>query len=51
MRFGVSIIGEQPLAEIVSHARLAEDLGYESFWIADSQLLCRELYVTLSACA
>ncbi len=51
MRFGVSIIGEQPIAEIVSHARLAEDLGYESFWIADSQLLCRELYVTLSACA
>ena len=38
MRFGVSIIGEQPIAEIVSHARLAEDLGYESFWIADSQL-------------
>ncbi|MEE9198460.1 MAG: LLM class flavin-dependent oxidoreductase, partial [Dehalococcoidia bacterium] len=51
MRFGVCIFGEQPLEKIVSQVKLAEELGYDSVWLADSQLLCRELYVTLTACA
>lgn len=51
LKFGVSIIGNEPVPKIVSQAKLAEELGYHSFWFADSQLLCRELYVSLTACA
>ena len=35
----------------VCHARLAEQVGFESIWLTDTQLICRELYVTLAACA
>ncbi len=51
VRFGVCLFGERPLPEIVSRVKLAEELGYDSVWIADTQMLCRELYVTLTACA
>ncbi|MFQ5872697.1 MAG: LLM class flavin-dependent oxidoreductase [Dehalococcoidia bacterium] len=51
IRFGVCIFGEEPLPKIVAQVKLTEELGYDSVWIADSQLLCRELYVTLAACA
>ncbi len=51
IRFGVCLFGERPLPEIVARVKLAEDLGYDSVWIADTQMLCRELYVTLTACA
>jgi 5,10-methylenetetrahydromethanopterin reductase len=31
--------------------QLAERLGYDTAWITDSHLICRELWVTLAACA
>lgn len=31
--------------------RLAESLGYDTAWITDTHLVCRELWVTLTACA
>jgi 5,10-methylenetetrahydromethanopterin reductase len=37
--------------EIVRQVRLAEALGYETAWITDTHLVCRELWVTLTACA
>jgi 5,10-methylenetetrahydromethanopterin reductase len=31
--------------------QLAESLGFDTAWIADTHLVCRELWVTLAACA
>jgi 5,10-methylenetetrahydromethanopterin reductase len=51
MRFDVCIMNNQPVSAVVRQARLAEELGYETVWITDSHLVCRELWVTLAACA
>jgi 5,10-methylenetetrahydromethanopterin reductase len=51
VRFDVGIINNQPVPTVVRQARLAEELGYETVWITDSHLVCRELWVTLTACA
>ena len=51
MKFDVGILGSEPLPVIVEQAKLAESLGYDTVWIADTHLLCRELWVTLTACA
>src|SRR4029453_17972259 len=37
--------------QIVAQAKLAEDLGFDTVWITDSHLICRELWVPLAACA
>jgi 5,10-methylenetetrahydromethanopterin reductase len=47
----VGILGSQPIPTIVEQVRLAESLGYDTAWITDTHLLCRELWVTLAACA
>lgn len=51
MKFDVGIVNNQPVATVVRQAQLAESLGYETVWITDSHLVCRELWVTLAACA
>ena len=51
MKFDVGILATQPVPAIVRQVQLAEALGYETAWIADSHLVCRELYVILTACA
>jgi 5,10-methylenetetrahydromethanopterin reductase len=50
VKFGVGILGNQPVREIVRQVQLAESLGYETAWIADTKLVCRELYVTMTSC-
>jgi 5,10-methylenetetrahydromethanopterin reductase len=50
VRFDVGIMNNQPVAEVVRQAQLAESLGYDTVWITDSHLVCRELWVTLAAC-
>ena len=50
MKFGVTMFPNS-LEDVVSHARLAEALGFDYVGIADSQSLARELYVTLSVVA
>ena len=37
------------MAALASHAALAEQIGFDSVWVIDSQLLCREVTVTLTA--
>jgi 5,10-methylenetetrahydromethanopterin reductase len=49
--FDVAILGNQPVPTIVRQVQLAERLGYGTAWITDSHLICRELWVTLAACA
>lgn len=50
MKFDIGILASQPVETIVRQVQLAESLGYHTAWIADSHLVCRELYVTLTAC-
>ena len=51
MRFDVGILATEPVGDIVRQVKLAEALGYDTAWIADTHLVCRELWVTLGACA
>lgn len=51
MKFDIGILGTEPLPVIVEQVKLAESLGYDTVWITDSHLVCRELWVTLGACA
>jgi 5,10-methylenetetrahydromethanopterin reductase len=51
MKFDIGILASQPLPVIVRQVRLAESLGYDTAWITDTHLVCRELWVTLAACA
>ena len=51
MKFDIGILASQPLPVIVRQVALAESLGYDTAWITDTHLVCRELWVTLTACA
>ncbi|MBI4638563.1 MAG: LLM class flavin-dependent oxidoreductase [Candidatus Rokubacteria bacterium] len=51
MKFDVGILATQPVPAIVRQVQLAEVLGYETAWITDSHLVCREMWLTLAACA
>jgi 5,10-methylenetetrahydromethanopterin reductase len=50
-RVGLALWGTESVQATAGHARAAEAAGFESIWLVDSQLICRELYVTLAACA
>jgi 5,10-methylenetetrahydromethanopterin reductase len=47
---GIALWGTQPMPTLVQQVQLAERLGFESVWVIDSQLICREIFVTLAAC-
>ena len=49
-QIGVSLWGTVPVAELAQQAKLAEAIGCDSVWVIDSQLLCRDVYLTLAAC-
>jgi 5,10-methylenetetrahydromethanopterin reductase len=51
VKFDIGILGSQPVPTIVRQVQLAESLGYDAVWITDTHLVCRELWVTLTACA
>lgn len=49
-KLGAALWANEPVPRLAAHAKLAETIGLESLWVIDSQLLCRELTVTLTAC-
>jgi 5,10-methylenetetrahydromethanopterin reductase len=49
-QLGLALWGTVPVAELARQAKLAEEIGCDSVWVIDSQLLCREVYLTLAAC-
>jgi 5,10-methylenetetrahydromethanopterin reductase len=49
-KLGISLWGTVPVPELARQAQLAETIGCDSVWVIDSQLLCREVYLTLAAC-
>jgi 5,10-methylenetetrahydromethanopterin reductase len=51
MKFDVGILADEPVPSIVRQVQLAESLGFDTAWIADTHLVCRELWATLAACA
>ncbi len=50
LQFDVGLMNNQPVPAVARQAQLAEALGYHTVWITDSHLICRELWVTLTAC-
>ena len=48
-RLGLALWGTEPVAVLARHAALAESIGFDSVWVIDSQLLCREVTLTLAA--
>ncbi|HEX3244588.1 MAG TPA: LLM class flavin-dependent oxidoreductase [Chloroflexota bacterium] len=51
MRFGVTLNPFLDASTVLEEAQLAEGLGFDAVWIADSQLIWREVYVLLGATA
>ena len=49
MKLGVSLWGTVPISELARQAQVAEAIGCDSVWVIDSQLLCREVYLSLAA--
>src|SRR5438093_1569426 len=50
VKFDVCLINNQPVPAVVRQVKLAESLGFDTAWITDSHLVCRELWVPLPAC-
>ena len=51
IKFGVGVYGTGNAREAVELARAAEEFGYQRFWIGDSHMIWRELYVLAGAIA
>lgn len=51
MKFGVTLNPFLDAPTVLAEAQLAERLGYDAVWIADSQLIWREVYALLGATA
>jgi alkanesulfonate monooxygenase SsuD/methylene tetrahydromethanopterin reductase-like flavin-dependent oxidoreductase (luciferase family) len=43
---GIALWGTHPMPKLVEQVRIAEALGFESVWVIDSQLICRDIFVT-----
>jgi 5,10-methylenetetrahydromethanopterin reductase len=51
MKFGVGWFPTGPAPAMVQRAVLAEELGFDAFWVADTHLIWREAWVLLGAMA
>jgi 5,10-methylenetetrahydromethanopterin reductase len=51
MKFGINFMPTAPAMEVVGWAKEVERCGYDLLGIADSQSICRDIYVTLALCA
>src|SRR5437763_10049969 len=51
VQFGVGLFPTGPASAIVRRAALAEELGFDAFWVADTHLIWREAWVLLGAIA
>jgi 5,10-methylenetetrahydromethanopterin reductase len=49
--FGIELYGYTDAPTLLEEIQLAEQLGFESVWLGDSQLIWRDLYVMLGAAA
>ena len=49
LSLGLALWGTDPVSNLVAQAQRAERMGLESVWVIDSQLICREVFVTMAA--
>lgn len=49
--FGFMLFTNESVPRTVEQVRLGEQLGFESAWLVDSQLVVRDVFVALTACA
>ena len=49
-KLGIALWGTQPIPKLVQQVQLAERIGFESAWVINSQLICRDVFVTLASC-
>lgn len=49
-KLGLALWGARPMPDLVRQVQKAEALGFESVWAIDSQLICRDVFVTMAAC-
>lgn len=50
-KLGLAVWATQPMHKLIEDVRLAEAIGFDSVWVIDSQLICRDVFVTLTALA
>ena len=50
-KLGLAVWATEPLPVVVEQVKLAESIGFDSVWVIDSQLICRDVFVTLAALA
>ena len=51
VKFGVGLFATENAREGLRLAQLADDLGYDRFWVGDSHMIWREPYVLMGAMA
>ena len=51
VRFGIHIYTADTIQKTIAQVKLAEELGLDTMWLLDSQLVGRELYTTMVASA
>src|SRR5262245_27778689 len=51
VKFGVGIYPIGPAADSIRLARLANEVGFDFLWLADTHMIWREMYVLLGAMA
>ncbi len=51
LAFHVGLLPDRPVAEVAELAVHAEELGFGGVWVADSQSVFRDAYMTLALCA
>lgn len=48
---GLALWATSPIQRLVQLVRQAEEIGLDSIWVIDSQLICREIFTTMAALA
>lgn len=49
--FGFMVFSNQSVPRVIEQVKLGEQLGFDNAWLLDSQLVGREVFVALTACA
>src|SRR5438093_741898 len=50
-RFGITFLAADPPEQFVELIKLAEDVGFDYIWVADTSLYARDVYAYLTLCA
>jgi 5,10-methylenetetrahydromethanopterin reductase len=51
VQFDIGILPSPPVGEFVDEIVAAEELGFQGVWVADSQSIFRDVFISLAVCA